>query len=364
MTFSTVSHIHDASVPAALDVDRRLCEQYQALTHSDGIRWQRSFRILRLLGRGGQGIVFLGESVGSDSFTLPVALKFFSPESYRDDDAYRDDMRNIARSARQVALIQHDNLLDIHNFVEQDGIRIMEMEWVDGFNLHDLLTVEMLIRTRTNLPKERSDYVERVILAPGPTHPRLQPGIAIQILRECLAGLGALHREGIVHGDIKPSNIMLKRTGNAKIIDIGSATMLGKPAARRMWSPMYAAPEVLKGEPNSPQADLASLGYVLLEMLSGACPFDGLTTIDALHEAKKKLDSRLVDILPKQVASNEMLLHLCKKLVAFDPAKRFQTAQAADLDRKGASDFHRQLVKGDLASEYENDLRNWLEPLD
>jgi serine/threonine protein kinase len=121
---------------------------------------------------------------------------------------------------------------------------------------------------------------------------------------------------------------------------------------------------VLKGAENSPQADLASLGYVLLEMLVGTCPFDGLNTIESLHEAKKKLESRLVDFLPKEVASNEMLLHLCRKLVAFDPAKRFQTAQAADLDRKGAADFHRQLVKGDLASEYENDLRNWLEPLD
>jgi serine/threonine-protein kinase len=364
MTLSTVSHFHDASVPAALDVDRRLCRQYETLTHSDGIRWQRSFRILRLLGRGGQGTVFLGESVGSDSFTLPVALKFFSPESYRDDDSYCDDMRNIARSARQVALIQHDNLLDIHNFVEQDGVRIMEMEWVDGFNLHDLLAAEMLMRTRKHLPKERADYVEQVILAPGKTHPRFQPGIAIQVLRECLAGLGALHREGIVHGDVKPSNIMLKRTGNAKIIDIGSATMFANPAGRRMWSPMYAAPEVLKGGPNSPQADLCSLGYVLLEMLAGTSPFDGLNTIDGLHDAKKKLETRLVEFLPAQVGGNEVLLYLCKKLIAFDPAKRFQTAQAADLDRKGAAHFHRQLVKANLASEYENDLRNWLEPLD
>ncbi len=53
--------------------------------------------------------------------------------------------------------------------------------------------------------------------------PRVKPGMAIAIVRDCLAALAALHREGIVHGDIKPSNIMLKRTGNAKIVDIGSA---------------------------------------------------------------------------------------------------------------------------------------------
>lgn len=363
MSFSTVSHFADPSVPAGSERERRLCQKYQVLTHSDGLEWHTPFRILRLLGRGGQGVVFLSEREGCDAFTLPVALKFFSPESYRDDASYGEDMKNIARVARQVALIQHDNLLDLHNFIEQDGIRIMEMEWLDGFNLQDLLTANMYQRSQ-KLPRERWEYVHRVILAPGAEHPRLKPGVAIQVLRECLAGLGALHREGIVHGDIKPSNIMLKRTGNAKIIDIGSATVFDRPQGRRMWSPMYAAPEVVRGGANSPQADLVSLGYVLVEMLAGRCPFAGLDTIEALYEAKMKFEQKLTEFLPREVASNELLLHLCRRLVAADPLKRFSSAQAADLDRKGAADFHRQLVKGDLASEYENDLRNWLEALD
>ena len=144
MKFSTVSHIHDGSVPNTGEKERRLCSVYHAVTHNDGLEWHTSFRILRLLGRGGQGIVFLSQREGSDHFTLPVSLKFFSPESYRDDETYREDMKNIARVARQVALIQHDNLLDIHNFIEQDGIRIMEMEWVDGYDLHRLLTPSCL----------------------------------------------------------------------------------------------------------------------------------------------------------------------------------------------------------------------------
>ena len=65
----------------------------------------------------------------------------------------------------------------------------------------------------------RWNYVNQVIVTAGPMQPRVKPGIAIAIVRDCLAGLAALHREGIVHGDLKPSNIMLKRTGNAKIVD-------------------------------------------------------------------------------------------------------------------------------------------------
>lgn len=340
-----------------------LLRQYQKLQHDDSITWAATYRKIRLLGKGGQGIVYLGERQGSDLFRLPVAVKVFSPENYRDTDSYRDDMARIADICARVALIQHDNLLDLHNFIEQGGIRIMVMEWVDGFDLRDLMTHRFYEKTQAGLAPERWQNVNEVILAPGPFQPRFKPGVAIQILRECLAGLAALHRDGIVHGDLKPANIMVKRTGNAKIIDIGSAMDLGKAARRRMWSPTYAAPEVLQGAENSPQADLASLGYVLVEMLAGQCPFEGIDDFRRLLEAKATLDRRLKDLLPPEASGNEMLLHLCQKLTAPDPARRFPDAQTADLDRRGAANFHRQLVKGDLASEYENDLRIWLEDL-
>jgi eukaryotic-like serine/threonine-protein kinase len=130
-----------------------------------------------------------------------------------------------------------------------------------------------------------------------------------------------------------------------------------------MWSPAYTAPEVLEGGDNTPQSDLASLGYGLVEMLAGQAPFEGLTTIGELIDAKGTLDRRLTELLPPEVSGNEVLLNLCQRLIAPDPSRRFASAQAADLDRKGAAEFHRQLVKGDLASEYENDIRVWLEQL-
>lgn len=344
--------------------DRALGEAYDSFKKIDWLRWTTSFRKVRLLGKGGQGVVYLSERQGSDGFKLLVAIKVFSPENYRNDESYREDMNAIAAAAGRVALIQHDNVLDIHDFIEQRGIRIMEMEWVDGFDINQLLSDKMLDASRRSLPDDRWRYVNDVILANGPQHLRLKPGVAIQVLRESLAGLGALHREGIVHGDIKPSNLMIKRTGAAKIIDIGSALAAGVAGGRRMWSPTYAAPEILAGAEASAASDLCSLGYVLIEMLSGQNPFANLDRYDALQAAKKSLEKRLPELLPADVASNDMLMHLCRKLTAADPAKRFPSAQAADLDRKGAADFHRQLVKGDLASEYETDLRTWLEQVE
>jgi serine/threonine protein kinase len=343
--------------------DEALLEKYRAIAQSPQILWAAHYRKIRLLGKGGQGVVYLSERQGSDLFRLPVALKIFSPEQYRDAESYEEDMARVADIASRVAQIQHDNLLDLHNFISHEGIRIMVMEWIDGFDLRDLLTQKLYDRSREKLSADRWRHVSNVILAPGVTQPRLKPGVAIQILRECLAGLGALHRDGIAHGDLKPANIMVKRTGNAKIIDIGSAMDMGKAARRRMWSPTYAAPEVVAGGQNSPQSDLASLGYILIEMLAGQCPFDGVNDFAKLMDAKIQLEHWLPDFLPDEVRDNDLLLHLCRKLTAPDPAKRFQNAQAADLDRKGAAGFHRQLVKGDLASEYETDLRNWLDDL-
>jgi len=340
-----------------------LLTRYQDLLTAQKLDWTRRYRKLRQLGSGGQGVVFLCESQGADQFRLPVALKLFSPESYRDAETYREEMARIARVAARVALIQHDNLIDVHDFIEWNGLRVMEMEWIDGYNLREILSQRMLDRTRERVNPRHWKYVNNVILTQGPVQPRMKPGVAIQVLRECLAGLAALHREGIVHGDLKPSNIMLKRTGDTKVIDIGSAIDLNAAAARRMWSPVYAAPEVLEGGENSPQADLASLGYILIEMLSGRPAFQGLTTYRELIAAKADLDQRLPAMLPPEVSCNDLLLHLCRRLVAADPARRFPSAQAADLDRQGAADFHRQLVKGDLASEYENDIRVWLEQL-
>ena len=168
--------------------------------------------------------------------------------------------------------------------------------------------------------------------------------------RHSLAGRG----QQVGHGGITLSAQRQRGLGNRP--DRGPADLARIGQANRR-------PE-LAGDGNSARADLASLGYILIEMLAGQCPFEGLTTYEELLTAKQRLDQRLPQLLPQEVSGNELLLNLCQRLTAPDPERRFPSAEAADLDRKGAADFHRQLVKGDLASEYENDIRVWLESLE
>jgi serine/threonine-protein kinase len=337
---------------------------YRSILDEQRLSWTEHHRFLKLLGHGGQGVVYLTERRGTDNFTLPVALKIFSPERYEDEKAYDEAMGRMAQVAGHVAQIQHDNLLDVHNWVERDRIRMMEMEWVDGFDLSLLLSPKMLECVHARVSTKRWHYINEVIVTAGPVQPKIKPGIAVAIVRDCLAALAALHREGIVHGDLKPSNIMLKRTGNAKIVDLGSAFDVERAPPARTCTPTYAAPEVLEGNECTPRSDLASLGYVLIELLSGAPPFAGLANFTSLLEAKRFLAQRLPHILPEEVVRNDLLMSFCRGLVAPDPMRRFPSAEAAELVKEGAASFHRQLVMSNLASEYDNEIRLWLEELD
>lgn len=338
-----------------------LLQRYDNLLQNRRVQWTTYHRFVRELGSGGQGIVYLSERKGADGFNQPVAMKVFSPERFPTALAYKRAMERIARVASRIAMIQHDNILDVQDFVDRDRIRIMVMEWIDGYDLRQLLNADRLSLVRELAEANRWEHIHSVIATFGPEQTRFKAGVAVALVRDCLAGLAALHRQRIVHGDIKPANIMLKRSGNAKLIDMGSAFELDDPPPNRACTPAYAAPEVLEGSSCTPRSDLASLGYVLIEMLSGQPCFPTDMNLRELLEMKRRLPQRLHEILPPEVACNEHLMNLCKRFVATDPLRRFPSAEAAELLEDGAAQFHRQLVFGDLASEYGHDLYIWLE---
>ena len=340
-----------------------LRKEYQSVLQQQKVHWEEDLHFIRPLGSGGQGVVFLSERRGSDKFALPVAIKVFSPERFDNDTRYAQEMEYLAHITARVARIQHDHLLAVQNWRSVNNIRMMEMEWVDGIDLSRLLRPEVLERIRKRVSIKRWKHIEEVVITSGPMFPRVQPGIAIPIIRDCLGALAALHREGLVHGDVKPSNIMVKRTGNAKVVDIGSAFEIENRPAIRPFTLSYAAPEVLEGKEITPRSDIASLGYVLIEMLSGQKLFGGHSNMNGL-EGRLFLAGRLQHILPPKIATSELLMKFCKSLVAPDPNKRFENAEAADLFKDGAADFLRQLVKGDLSCEYEPEIRNLLDDFD
>ncbi len=343
--------------------DPELLKHYSEIVGQRRLNWTSYHHLGRLLGSGGQGKVYLTNRRGADGFTLPVALKVFSPEKYEGAKQYEEAMGRMAEIAARVAMIQHDNVLDVQNFVDRHRIRIMVMEWVDGYDLRQLSSTDYLVRLRQQVSSRRWRYINEVIVTAGPQQSRFKAGVAVAIVRQCLAALAALHREGIVHGDVKPANIMLKRTGHLKLIDIGSAFDFRVPPRTRSCTPNYASPEVLENGEATPRSDLASLGYVLLELLSGRPLFTEEQTLRSLLVAKRELPQRLHEFLPEEVTCNALLMNFCRGLIAPDPNRRFPSAEAAEHVEQGAAAFHRQLIMGNMATEYDNDIRVWLEEL-
>jgi len=337
---------------------------YRQILDRGKITWVATRPFLRILGAGGQGTVMLAERRGAGRFNLPVALKFFSPRHFGNAKLYDKEMLRQAEVASRVAQIQDDHLVDVHTFIHDSGIFYTEMEWIDGFDLLHILQRDTLDLVHDAVTEGRWKSINSRIVTTGQVASRLKPGMAMAIIRECLSGLSALHREGIVHCDLKPSNVMVKRTGQVKIVDIGSAFWVGCPPEGQPCSLEYAAPEILAGYRATTQSDLASLGYMLIEMLTGARPFAGLEYPD-LVVAKKTLPNQLAGLLPPdEFAFIEPLTRFLRRLIDPDPVKRFATADEAELSDEGAAGFLNGLVKIDRSQEYANELRQWIKEME
>ncbi len=345
-----------AEIPGNLNA-ADLTERYQDIVGSKEVTWEMTYRLISRLGAGGQGIVFLADRSGAFDVSFPLALKFYRPDGYPDIATYKREMSRMARVNVETARIQQDHLVDVYNVVEYRGILVLVSEWVDGYDLRHLTTPKLLKQIKKTVDADRWSYINDVIITDAGFQSRLMPGVAIAIIRECLAGLAALHRQGIIHADMKPANVMVKQTGNCKIIDLGSAFKHEELPARPTWTPRYAGVEVLEGAQHTPLSDLASLGYVLLELLTGKYPFAGVADVTELINVKKDIWRRIPDLLPKDVARNSTLVQMLSKMIAPNPADRFASLEEADLSPFGAAEIERQLVKVNMTTEVENEMR-------
>lgn len=342
----------------------QLDSSYQMVVNEKRLDWAPRCQFVALLGEGGQGVVYLVKRPGLDGFSNLLALKIFAPDRYASPGSYVADARRMARMAGIVADIHHPNVLDVVAFEEQSGVRMMLMEWVDGYDLGRLTVPAMLKRLQERASSQDWDRLSEVVVKEGPDQPRLRPFIAVAIIQSCLAALERMHERGIVHGDIKPSNIMLTRNGYVKLIDIGSAFVWSESPAPYHCTYRYAAPEVLEGDAYTPQSDLASLGYVLVELLSGRALFANLGRGPELLAAKASLPRRLDDLLPDRAKQEKKLVDLCRRLVEPDPAQRFASACDADLDVGcGTLALQNRMIKANFGISPEHEISHWLKTL-
>jgi serine/threonine-protein kinase len=293
-----------------------------------------------------------------------VALKLFSPEAYPTLDSYEEAMRRIARVATRVAYQSHNHVVDVQRFLKRDEVRIMLMERVAGFDLRRLLQSRMLERFRQRAPQEDWIKTNQIVVTAGPEQSRILPGAAVTMVRDCLEGLQTLHVMGVVHGDLRPANLMVQPDGSTKIIDLGSAVVQGETLRERVFTPAYAAPEVLESKDWTRRSDLASLGYVLLELLTGRRLFAAVQSIEQLLKEKRTLPDKVRQLLPAPFSGSERLVKFCQRLIAPDPQHRFGSAEEADVDPDhGAYAFLQELARGKLDAVWKHDISLWLKHL-
>ena len=176
------------------------------------------------------------------------------------------------REARAAAGLSHPNIVAVHDWGAVDGIYYMVMEYVRGQSAREILNAEGL----------------------------LAPAQAVEVLLPVLSALDHAHRQGIVHRDVKPENVMLTRDGGVKVADFGLARAYADAqiteAGTVTGTVQYLAPEQLQGEPADPRTDLYSLGIVTFELLTGRLPFAGETpmaiAVKHLHERVPAPSSR------------------------------------------------------------------------
>jgi serine/threonine-protein kinase len=346
-----------------------LLEQHDACLETASFPWSFQFDRKNAIGQGGQGAVYLVEN----EFMGQKALKVMSPFPYGDPEAYRQDMKRMRKVASKVHQHDHENLVQVECFERFGEIYCMLMGLITGFDLLRLLHADLGARHKQYVQRVapmRWAYFNNVVFASSRS-PRvsLQPGMAVSIIHRCLLALKSLHNNNILHGDIKPSNIMLSAKGCVKLIDIGSAFEQNEPPTRPALSPRYAPPEVLRGEPWTPQGDFASLGYVLIELLTGRQDFGGpLVTAESgevvsgplLEEhlkAKRDLAKNLKKLLPYPAHDSPELMELCTTLVQEDPAARFENADMAiECDTR----FRNTLVVANMAMRWPMDIQSWV----
>ncbi|MEI6514498.1 MAG: serine/threonine-protein kinase [bacterium] len=338
----------------------QLAENFKTIIRARAIYYPVAYQFLRELGRGRQGIVFLGLRQGARGCVTRHAIKLFDPSNYPLPEPYWTDMGRIAVQTSRLQAMQSPNLVARDSYEETYGIGYLQMEAIDGLDLKRFMDGAHLERARLKSTREEWSRFTDVIFQLDGKITRIQPGIAIYIMRMMLRGLEALNAMGFVHCDVKPGNVMIDRLGYVKLVDFGRAVSAGEKSSWLLGTPLYMAPEIHRRQPPLIQSDIFSVGLVCLEMLRGAPVCDPTMNESELLQFKLKLADNLNGYLPLYVSQNERFVHTLRRLLAADPARRFATASEADSGPDGVLHVHKQLVHMGKDTEYGRELEHYL----
>jgi WD40 repeat protein len=274
-------------------------EVYQVLAPAGGpdeLGRLGAYRILKVLGSGGMGVVFQAED---PDLQRQVALKALRPALA----AAENPRQRFLREARATAAIEHEHIVPIYQIGEDRGVPFLVMQLLRGESLAD------------RLKRER----------------RLAPAEVLRIGGEMAEGLAAAHERGLIHRDIKPANVWLAGPhGRVKLLDFGLVRVAEGDAQLTAegvvaGTPAYMAPEQAEGQAVDARSDLFSLGCVLYRACTGAAPFPGHNRMAVLASL-----ARHQPLPPRQLNAEipEGLSDLVMQLLAKDPAGRPPSARA------------------------------------
>lgn len=255
------------------------------------------FEMIRRLGRGGMGEVYLARQ---KSLKRQVAVKILRTELAANVTA----LKRFKAEAETVARINHANIVQVYAIGEERGLHFIAMEYVEGRNLKEY----MAKKGTPDLP------------------------IALNIMRQIAAALTRASELGFVHRDIKPENILLTRKGEVKVADFGlSRSFVNTDQALNitqsgvtMGTPLYMSPEQVQGRTVDPRSDIYSFGVTCYHMLKGEPPFRGATAFEVAIQHVQNEPPYLPEARPDLPVDLCLLVH---KMMAKKPEARCQTAR-------------------------------------